>query len=475
MVVDVVNYILVFRIPYSTNGMSTYQVSRRIILSGDIQTNPGPGGKRAPKYPCKQCEKNVGNNQDALLCAECNVWSHEKCLGMSKTGFKYYLDNPELDWTCSLCSLPFRTVDNIHGAFTSNQNHELSNDSFHLGSETSMNMADDNDSLMWYYSNITSYYKYNLKIAYLNINSLINKTDEVKDMLNKEMFDILFIAETKIDKTVSSSLLSQSGFRIVRKDRKKGAGGLLAYIRTDLSVYRRAKMEPANIETNCLDVKDNNKSRFLVCACYRSPGKCKESDFLAELAIASESMFRSRKELLLIGDMNMDMYVNTGEGRTTNRNLVDFCSRYCLVNKVSEPTRVTDKSKTLIDVALASHQERYSTVGSLHLGVSDHDLVYVIRKNKLARPKLRLIEYRSMKFFDHSKFLLDLNKVPWGSAFLYDDADDTWNYWSALYKDILDQHAPIKRKWVRGDQLPWITPQIQREISLCMQQIVQTT
>ena len=63
------------------------------------------------------------------------------------------------------------------------------------------------------------------------------------------MFDILFIVETKIDKTVSSSLLSQSGFRIVRKDRKKGACGLLPYIRTYLSVYRRTKMEPANIET----------------------------------------------------------------------------------------------------------------------------------------------------------------------------------------------------------------------------------
>ena len=78
---------------------------------------------------------------------------------------------------------------------------------------------------------------------------------------------------------------------------------------------------------------------------------------------------------------------------------------------------LTDKSKTLIDVALASYQERYSIymyMGSLHLGVSDHDLVYVIRKNKLARPKPRLlIEYRSMTFFDHSKFLLDLNKVPY--------------------------------------------------------------
>ena len=64
----------------------------------------------------------------------------------------------------------------------------------------------------------------------------------------------------------------------MRKDRKKGAGGLIAYIRANLSVYRRAKLEPADIETICLGVKDTNRSRFLVCACCRSPGKCKEVD-----------------------------------------------------------------------------------------------------------------------------------------------------------------------------------------------------
>ena len=41
-------------------------------------------------------------------------------------------------------------------------------------------------------------------------------------MLNKNLFDTLFIAETKINSTVSSSLLSQQAYRIVRKDRKKG-------------------------------------------------------------------------------------------------------------------------------------------------------------------------------------------------------------------------------------------------------------
>ena len=67
----------------------------------------------------------------------------------------------------------------------------------------------------------------------------------MKEIFNKNMFDILFIAETKIDKTISSSLISQPGFRTVRKDCKKGAGGLLAYIRADISVYRRAKLARA--------------------------------------------------------------------------------------------------------------------------------------------------------------------------------------------------------------------------------------
>ena len=54
--------------------------------------------------------------------------------------------------------------------------------------------------------------------------------------------------------------------------------------------------------------------------------------------------------------------------------LVDFCNRFCLSNRIDNPTRVTKTSKSLIDVLLTSHAECYATSGSLHLGLSDHDL-----------------------------------------------------------------------------------------------------
>lgn len=98
---------LALRILYTANDTRTQQLSR-IIFGGDIHKNPGPTEKRTPKYPCKECVKGVRSNQDALLCNECNVWSHAKCINLSKAGFKYYLDYPDIEWTCSLCSLPFR-------------------------------------------------------------------------------------------------------------------------------------------------------------------------------------------------------------------------------------------------------------------------------------------------------------------------------------------------------------------------------
>ena len=67
-------------------------------------------------------------------------------------------------------------------------------------------------------ANVSGYYKFNPNLAYWNINSMTNKINEVKEMLGKGMFDILFIAESKIDSTTSTTLLAQPGFRLVRRD-----------------------------------------------------------------------------------------------------------------------------------------------------------------------------------------------------------------------------------------------------------------
>ena len=100
------NCYLCVRILYSVNGSSSYQVTR-LALCGDIHSNPGPARKTTvPKFPCKECGKAVCSNQDAILCSQCKCWCYAKCLQLSRAGFQYYLDHPDLDWVCAPCSLP---------------------------------------------------------------------------------------------------------------------------------------------------------------------------------------------------------------------------------------------------------------------------------------------------------------------------------------------------------------------------------
>ena len=281
-------------------------------------------------------------------------------------------------------------------------------------------------------------------------------------MLNLALFDIMFIAETKIDNSCAD-IFHHPNYRVIRRDRKKGGGGLMAFIREDLSVYRRNKLEPESLEAICLDVSDRINSRFIVCACYRSQRLCKPTDFISSLTAAVEMMYRSRQEVMVIGDCNMDMMVDGS--RSQNSLFKDFCERFCSYNQIRKPTRVTEKTKKLIDVVLASHPERFASCRNLQLGLSDNDLVYAIRKSKTPRPKAREFVYRSVKNFKESEFLADLVRVPWDSAYVFGDVNDLWDHWGTLYRQVLDAHAPVKKKRVRGEQLPWITPELQREIS----------
>ena len=100
----------------------------------------------------------------------------------------------------------------------------------------------------------------------------------------------------------------------------------------------------------------------------------------------------------------------------------DFCERFCICNQIREPTRVTEKTKTFIVVILASHPERFAVWGNLELGLSGHDLVYVIQKSNTPRPTAREFVYRTMKNFKGT----ELGRIP---AYAFDDVNDLWDRW----------------------------------------------
>ena len=69
-----------------------------------------------------------------------------------------------------------------------------------------------------------------------------------------------------------------------------------------------------------------------------------------------------------------------------------------------------------------------------------------------------------MKGFENDRFLADLGKIPWHTTYIFDNIDDICEHWYQLFIDVVDQQIPYKRKYIRGDQLPWITPEISSAI-----------
>ena len=209
------------------------------------------------------------------------------------------------------------------------------------------------DEIASYKTNVLSYYKYNMSIAHININSIWNKIDEVELLLNEGQFHFFAISETKLDSTYNSFHLRHPNYRLLRRDWKKGGGGLLVYIRNSVPAYRGSRLEPTVMESTCIDVKCHNNSRFIALACYRAQTKNKPIDFLPSLYSAAESFYNITNELLIVGDLNFNM--PAAGNSEPDPHFAEFCDRFCMTNTITEPTHVTNCSISLIDLILTSN------------------------------------------------------------------------------------------------------------------------
>ncbi len=60
--------------------------------------------------------------------------------------------------------------------------------------------------------------------------------------------------------------------------------------------------------------------------------------------------------------------------------LVELTKTLQFEQLIKEPTRVTESSKTQIDLAFTNKPEIVINSGVVHLGISDHSLIFIQRK-----------------------------------------------------------------------------------------------
>ena len=72
-----------------------------------------------------------------------------------------------------------------------------------------------------------------LHLLHINVNSLLSKIDELRDVVGHTKPAILGITESKLDSSASDQEVDVSGYSILRSDRNRYGGDVACYVRAD--------------------------------------------------------------------------------------------------------------------------------------------------------------------------------------------------------------------------------------------------
>ena len=131
-----------------------------------------------------------------------------------------------------------------------------------------------------------------------------------------------------------------------------------------------------------------------------------------------------------MGDFNRDLLTVQIKNAWT-----DYMEPFGLTQLLSEATRVTNDTRTLIDHIYSNCPENVNSLNIPNIGLSDHFPIFLTRKMHVQPPKTNhyTISYRSFKNFDEAKFIEDLQSVPWDTIKLFEDTDDVMEAWLDLF------------------------------------------
>ena len=133
----------------------------------------------------------------------------------------------------------------------------------------------------------------------------------------------------------------------------------------------------------------------LIATVYRPPNATVETFDKIEHLI--KLVDNEDKELYILGDINCDMF---NELNHATKKLNSIIQLYQLSQIVNKPTRETISTSSLLDVCITSNPEKIILSEVISTGVSDHNLVFVVRKiNSVLKSRYHKVSVRNYKHF----------------------------------------------------------------------------
>ena len=309
------------------------------------------------------------------------------------------------------------------------------------------------------------------KLVHLNVRSLVKKMDQIRLMLNNSHIDVITFSETWLKPHLHTKLVELTGYEPVRLDRntksgkhvKKKGGGLITYVKqnhaSDLESLDALNISNEYMEAQWVYIHRPSCKNVIVCNMYRPPtGDLSKAIVYLDNSLKSFNL--SKTDIFLLGDMNVN-YKN--KKSPAYKKLQFFAKSNGLTQCIDTTTRVTEKTKSIIDLILTNSKFIRSS-GSLEHHISDHQPIYIIhKKSRDTRPTAEF-KGRSYRNFDKIIFQEKLTEVNWADFYNIEDVSEAWQFLLNHINTILDQMCPIRSFKIRNYRPDWMTRELIEQI-----------
>ena len=239
-----------------------------------------------------------------------------------------------------------------------------------------------------------------------------------------------------------------------RLDRDSKGGGIMLYIREDIPSNFVASdnkpIESLYAELNLQNIK-------MLINCSYNPHKADIGNHLVTLNSFLDVHSTKYEKNFIMGDFNVEI---------DDPKMQTFCEVYNIKSLIKQPTCYKNPIKpSCIDLMLTNFPRMFQSTCVIETGLSDFHLmtVTVLRKTfKKVRP--RIINYRSFKHFSNEAFRVSFKNNLSNEVNV--NNDNGLERFCKTAIDTLNKTAPIKKKYARGNQMPFMTKELLKEIML---------
>ena len=269
----------------------------------------------------------------------------------------------------------------------------------------------------------------NPAVAYLDIKSLVEKINHLREICKESPIDILCVDKTKLDSSYPDAQFEINDYKFppFRRDRNKYGGGKVVLITQGSITRMLPKFETKVPEPICVELTISKK-KWCILFAYRPP----------QINLSLPTIVNEYDNIMLIGDLNLNTNLKH------NSYYADLCDTFDLTSLIKANTCFKSSNQTSIDVKLTNRPRSFQKSGVITTGVNDfHKMILTFFRSYISRLPRKTLTYRNFRYFEIRNFLYELeNKLRTKECNGEVKYDDLTN----IFRSTLDSHAPLKQK-----------------------------